>query len=427
LSGIRIILSKFNHQKRIDLKSKEESNCLNDNLTRKRMTKEQVFFLQVLSDYLSRCDTLPVYDLDWDIIYNISHIHQVEGIVYSQCKAFMPARFDFIRAHAAAAYFYKNRIRALSEVSSVFAQRRISFFTVKGIEVARFYPIPAMRTMGDTDIIVHRMDKEEAGKALIDIGFVYEFEFSEKEEGYLYQDMSFDLHHNLVYDEAVTLPEQKSFFNNCWEYVNNGELNHSFHFLFLLAHLRKHLMNEGAGFRMFMDVAVVGKNDEELDWIWIEEKLKELKLYRFAQTCSALIKCWFDIELPIDFTKLEESFEKQATETVFDNGIFGFHNGENANNRTFNEIRNIVGPRWLGRSVIIMKRAFPSYKYLCGGEQYSFLKGRPYMLPVAWLYRMYLMMKGKTTSGNTIMRKIMAPDKTLKSREDELRRWGLID
>lgn len=391
------------------------------------MTKEQIFFFQILSDHISQRSTLPFPDIDWDILFNMANIHQVEGIVYCQCKTFMPERTDFQMAFRAAAFYYSNRLYSLSKIESVFSQHNIPVFTVKGVNVAQYYPIPSLRTMGDADLIVHKQDMEKAQKVLLDIGFTYDCEFSGKEKVLFYQDMLYELHHSLVYDEIVTNPQQQLFFNNCWEYVNDGQLDHSFHFLFLIAHLRKHLMNEGVGFRMFLDIAVVGKTDKQLNWSWIEEELKQLELYRFAQTCATLIRTWLGIDLPIETLELEGSFIDRTTKMVFDNGVFGFNNKENINNSTINALRSLNGPRWLGRIIIILRRMFPSYKFLCSGDKYSFLVGRPYLLPAAWIYRFGLMVQGKSTKGSSIMKRIMVPDKKIASREEDLRRWGLLD
>lgn len=391
------------------------------------MTKEQLFFLQILSDHILQRSTLPFPDIDWDTLFNMASIHNVEGIVYCQCKTFMPERSDYQRAFGAAAYYYSNRLYSLSKIESVFSRHSIPVFTVKGVNIAQYYPFPPLRTMGDTDLIVHKQDVGKAEKALLDMGFTYKYEFSGKEKVFSYQDMSYELHHNLIYDEVITNPKQQQFFNNCWEFVKDGQLDHSFHFLFLIVHMRKHIINEGVGFRLFTDIAVVGKTDKNLNWPWIEEKLKQLELYRFAQTCAALIMIWFGVSLPIETPKLEASFVNRTTKMVFDNGVFGFNNKENINNSTINALRSFNGPRWLGRIIMLLRRVLPSYKFLCSGGKYSFLVGKPYLLPVAWVYRFCLMARGKPTRGRNIVKKIMVPDKKIDLREEDLRRWGLID
>ena len=47
----------------------------------------------------------------------------------------------------------------MDEIESAFTQAKIKFFAVKGLEVAGYYPVPTLRTMGDCDIIVHESDR----------------------------------------------------------------------------------------------------------------------------------------------------------------------------------------------------------------------------------------------------------------------------
>ena len=391
------------------------------------MTQERKFFLQVLSDHLSKRHTIPVNDLDWNILFKLSRAHQLEGIVFYQCRDFMPDIGMFEEPFYATLYYNKNRRIIMSEIEADLSRRCIPFFTVKGFETAQYYPVPDLRSMGDNDIIVHEEDKEEVGQALIGMGFAYDSEFVGKEQIYSYKDMHFDLHHRLIYDENITISEQEHFFNDCWKYVRDGKLDHSFHFLFLIVHLRKHLMNEGVGFRQFMDIAATGKMDSELNWAWIKEKLQELRLKKFADKCFSLIEFWFGICLPIAHPELDKDFCDQATKMIFENGVFGFENDSNKHNNMVNSLRRFKGPRWLGRGVISLERLFPGYRLLCTGDSYAFLRGRPFLLSAAWIYRFYLMTKGKTTSGEEILKQIMIPEKMIDSREEDMRLWGLID
>lgn len=391
------------------------------------MTPEQKFFLQVLSDHLSKRHTVPVNDLDWNILFKLSRAHQLEGIVFYQCRDFMPDIGMFEEPFYATLYYNKNRRIIMSEIEADLSRRCIPFFTVKGFETAQYYPVPDLRSMGDNDIIVHEEDKEEVGQALIGMGFAYDSEFVGKEQIYSYKDMHFDLHHRLIYDENITISEQEHFFNDCWKYVRDGKLDHSFHFLFLIVHLRKHLLNDGAGFRQFMDIAVTGKMDSELNWVWIKEKLKELKLKKFAEKCFSLIDSWFGICLPIAHPDLDKDFCVQATEMIFDNGVFGFDVKTNEYNETINRLRRFRGPRWLGQIVMMGERLFPGYTFLCSGASYSFLKGRPFLLPAAWIYRFYLMLRGRTTGGAEALRQILIPANVINKRVEDMRKWGLID
>ena len=76
---------------------------------------------------------------------------------------------------------------------------------------------------------------------------------------------------------------------------------------------------------------------------------------------------------------------------------------------------------------MIIEKVFPSYEFLKVSEFYRFLDGKPLLLPVAWCYRFYLMIIGKTTSADAIIERIMQSNEVINERDSELRHWGLID
>ena len=411
---------------KVDNMSRTLDNSIISMNIKERELKE---FIGILSDFLMCRKTTMHDNIDWPVIIKLSKIHQVEGIVYFQCRGLIPSEIHTTveQAYAAAIYYFKNRENILQGIRKSFEQNGIQSFEVKGTKVAKYYPIPALKTMGDLDIVIHKKQMALAGELLIEKGFIKLFDFINKESGYSYNKINVELHYQLIYDEIVTDKKQQEFFNNCWEYVNNGELDHSFHFLFLIAHLRKHMLNEGAGFRQFMDIAAVVKNDASLNWNWIAEKLDYLKLSRFAETCLGLIDYWFGIKAPIQYPRAEQTFLDCASMRIASNGVFGFSNKDNFNNDVYNHIINFKGPRWAGRMLIAMKRAFPGYAFLRVGEPYKFLNGRPWLLPLAWCRRFYLMARGKTTDASDIMGKIMASDEAVDLRLEELRHWGLAE
>lgn len=392
---------------------------------------ENKIIIQILSDFLNgrKTEIHASGSIDWNIVLKYAKMHQVEGIIYYQCKSFLSKEVivSLEKAFAATVFYYKNREKMMAGIRRAFADNNVSCVEVKGMEVAQYYPIPAMRTMGDSDIVIHEEDKEKAEQILSGLGIAFKFEYTGKERGYIGNRIVMELHHNLIYDEIVTLQEQKEFFNDCWNYVSEGGLDHSFHFLFLIAHLRKHFLNEGVGIRQFMDIAAVAKNDSTLNWPWIEEKLRDLQLHRFAQTCFAMTEYWFGIKIPMYYPRAGKEFAEQTTERILNNGVFGFQNINNRRNSVINQMQEYKGPIWMFRLKLTFERLFPSYEFLRVGALYKFLDGRPWLLPVAWIRRIYYMALGKTTDGKDIIDRIMTPDDMIEMRKSELRQWGLLD
>ena len=392
------------------------------------MTPEKEFFLSVLSDHIWGRKTNPCDDINWDIISTISHSHQLEGIIYYQCKSFLPQIFcsSFEKAYLSTLFHYSNNNYIIKELTVELEKAHIPFLTVKGMDVANCYPVPALRTMGDIDILVHIEDKEQAGQVFEKMRFQLVEKSPDYTWTYTLNGMQYELHHYLIYQETVTRKEQAEFFNKYWSYSKNEHLDWSFHFLFLLAHLRKHLMNRGVGFRMFMDLAVVIQK-QALNWPWIEEKLYELNMTEFACVCFAMIKKWFSVSAPMLSPALEEDFVEQETEWIFTNGIFGF-GGNNENNNVVNEWATKGNePRVFPRLRMACKILFPSYQDMKSFPSYRFIKDKPWLYPVAWLFRIYRLLLGCTDNVNSIMGRVFTPQSIIDEREEQLRKWGLIE
>ena len=392
------------------------------------MTCEQAFFLKVLSDHITKKKTEQIPNMDWDVLVKWAKLHKVEGILYYQCKDFLPPSFlDIMEKHYNAAIFlYKNRERILHTIHEAFTFYNIPYLTIKGMEIAMCYPIHELRTMGDSDILVHKEDKEKAGNILEELGF----RIDERNPDYDWQckknEMVFELHHNLLYQEVITIDKQAQFFNNYWEYVNNDRLDWSFQYIYLIAHLRKHIMYSGAGFRMFMDLAVVSQAIPYLNWRWIENNLANMGLLRFAQVCSALIEQWFGIQIPIKYSQVSPSFIESATDKVFLNGVFGYDNVKNKNNSTINRLTRNGKLTWTSRILTFVKSLFPSYNNMVNSPFYHFIIGKAWLLPVAWLYRIYRLFMGRTLSIRDIMKGVMLSEDIVDERVIELKEWGLI-
>ena len=93
------------------------------------MADENSFFIQVLSDHLNERKTIPPETIDWSIVLKLSNIHQVEGIVYYQCKDFISAKeLDrFEQRYFATLYYYKNRERLLTNIDKEFSNNSIQY------------------------------------------------------------------------------------------------------------------------------------------------------------------------------------------------------------------------------------------------------------------------------------------------------------
>ena len=339
----------------------------------------------VLHDYLN-CASTSQFETDWSFLLNLSKKHEVTSVVYTQCKDFIPdkLRSAFERIYGSTLFYYVNRQNVMHKIEDSLFD--IDYFIIKGASIAKYYPNPAFRTMGDTDIVVHTSDRDEVDNRLKNLGLNCVSALDNYEWHYYTNDMEFELHDHLVYSEIVNVDIQEEFFNDFWKYVHNNELDWNFHFLFLIFHMRKHFMNKGIGIRHFFDIAVLCSRGPKFNWSWIEDKLKELGLWKFAECVFALNEYWFEVTPPVDIEKMSEKFYLSATELVLKNGVFGFDNEDNRDNAIINNVR-ATETRKRTMLKLALSKLFPSYEVLISVTRYSYLRNRPYLLPVVWVHR----------------------------------------
>lgn len=388
------------------------------------MTNEQSFFLNTISDHLSGRRTEPTNNICWKTVYEYAKNHQLCSIVYDQCKSFIPDEYksDFRKQFSSAVYCYSNRVLLMKKIEESFTSASIPFYTVKGLDIASFYPKPDLRTMGDCDIVVHRCDFEKAHRILLDLGF------SNTRQGdfewiYFKNNLEFELHYSLLYEQTANSPEAIAFSQTAWDYTiqsdstSRAELDHSFHFLFLIIHLKKHLLYSGVGFRQFTDLAVLCQK-ADLNLEWLSDALKKLNLFDFASVCMSLCEKWFCINMPFS-KRIDNEFFAVATEKIFNNGVFGFDDPENCDNLTLFKLRkkNKLG--------VIINFAFPSYSNVKDVEYYSFVNGKPFLLPVVWVYRYYRLIRyGVNNQKKAFAEDVLKNDKN-KQYKEYLEKWGL--
>ena len=356
----------------------------------RQMTTE--FFITLLSDFLNKRETKQPEDIDWAELMRVAKLHEMAGIVYYQCKNFIPVEYQeqLNEFNASTLFYYANRVKEEKTVLQKLRDAGVRCFIIKGSAVAAYYPAPALRTMGDTDIVVD--DAEKAHEVLMASGYTCKTKCA----AYYKNDLLFEIHDHLTYVNGINSPDLVDFFNGYWDYVKDGELDWSFHLLFIILHLRGHFYGSGVGVRQFMDIAALTKYNEALDWPWIEQKLKELDLWAFSEKVFDLNRRWFGISAPMTVEPVEDAFYKEATNELCSGGAFGTKS---------NNGRRIAAHGYKHPVLSMLKRAwgmvFVPYKNMIRMPQYSFLVGRPYLLPVAWIYRGWLTIKKKGMKSTT--------------------------
>ena len=111
-----------------------------------------------------------------------------------------------------------NRNAQHRQIFHSFSEAGIPFFTVKGLDVARFYPVPALRTMGDSDIVIHPEDKDKAHAVMTGLGY-QTMRKANIEWIYSKGGLVFEIHDRLLYDMPFNSKAGLESVDQAWDHA----------------------------------------------------------------------------------------------------------------------------------------------------------------------------------------------------------------
>lgn len=274
-----------------------------------------------------------------------------------------------------AVYYDSQREYALQEVLSVLETAKIPCIPLKGAVICQYYPSTWMRTSCDIDILVHKEDTEHAIRYLSLAGFECE---KTPHTAYDYALISpngvhIELHFRLQQEE---LPKATAILGDIWQNVNLKpgysycyEIMPEMFILYHLAHMAKHLLHGGCGFRPFIDLWLIDKK-----LLYEKEKLrsllKEAGLLEFWNATSALAKEWME---GIPYTQDTELLARY----ILEGGTYG----------TIKNSAQIQSGNGGSKLEYFLKLAFPPRTTL--EVVYPSLKDHPYLFPLYYVRRFF--------------------------------------
>lgn len=281
-----------------------------------------------------------------------------------------------------------NKANMFEFISQKLSENKISHMPVKGWYIRNLYPIPELRTFGDIDILINKQDRQKAHEIFIKNGYSIKDNW---EPTYSYDKglLRCEVHTELM-DSDIGKGEQViSCFSNALDTAER-ELGERFspqkelHLIYLFCHLAKHLYGGGAGIRMYLDIALFLKaNFTTLDFDKINSDFKELKLDHFFKTITLTCSEWFQIDLPFEITDVTSESIEALKEYTFGADLFGKTRDKSIISLRNNETNS--------KGSVLKDTLFPSSEKI--EERYKFIKGRKYLLPLAWAVRSFVNIK----------------------------------
>jgi len=283
---------------------------------------------------------------------------------------------------------------------------------LKGAVLKQDYPMPALRTMCDLDVLVYTRDYNAIGVVSEKLGGKPGHSDGNHRNYTFPGGVTVEFHPNLLHHGTPVGTQ----INPGWQYVpeKNGVFTRVMTeegiYLNTLCHLANHFVDGGVGVRFVLDVWVSRHlRSTQPDRMFVEKELTRFGLLEFARHIEALAEVWFGEGDP---RSLPEGLE----EYILTSGSHGLSD---------RAILNAVAMSSGGtRASALLKKTFYSRAEL--EDRFPWCKGKPWLLPAAWCTRA---VRAVTRHGSLILkwekgtREVSRED--VQQRQQLFRRFGI--
>lgn len=273
----------------------------------------------------------------------------------------------------------QKQLSMIENVSSLFNTNNIEHKYLKGSIMKSIYPKTYLRSMGDVDVLVRVEDLKKVHILLKDNGFILDQE-GPVHDHFAYGDLELEIHKRLRIEDKF--PEY-DVLDHIWEDDTYLEME----LLFMLFHLKKHLISGGIGLRSVIDISLyIEHYQKKLDFNKLNRLLEETNSTTFFQQ---LIMCndqylgknmKDSLHITTDFNiDLFEAFTKYII-------ISGIHGLGMSFNNYIGKLANDQN-HGLSKKGSFIKQIFLPYssmKYM-----YPKLLRAKILLPLAWVLRIF--------------------------------------
>ena len=296
------------------------------------MTNAQCVLIDLLRKSLFNFNISIPEDTDWQAVYDEANFQAVIPLAFDGTAGIDGIPKDIYKKfknHTVAVMLNNDKvIKGQQELTSLLEKNNVKYAILKGLSVARFYPKPELRTLGDVDFLVSKDEFDSTKQLLIDNGYVLtEDEYMHYHCAFKKNNVTVEMHY-----EMSQFPQNAncdSLRNELSSAVKNVEkvgvlglyfnsLKQLYQAVSLLLHIERHLRKSGLGIRQFIDWGVFEKNHPEI----LKDEyninfLKKYGLYRFAVSLKNAYEKYF-----LKNENIDESADK-LFEIVLIKGNFG--------------------------------------------------------------------------------------------------------
>ena len=371
----------------------------------------------------------------WDGLIKLSREHKVLPLIYDVIYPQIP--IPQLRGNV------RHQVMSQTLKTDAFLQLYRSWNTagvepivVKGIVCRSLYPKPDLRPSSDEDVLVCPQQLTQAMIVLEQEGLTtsetdlsaYEFPYTGTRSP-----LYIELHQSLFSSQSDSYGHWNTLFSEVfdtdyhvtYQNVHIRTLPPTQHLLYLILHALKHFAHSGFGIRQVCDMVLFANHyGKEIDWIYLLDACTRIRAERFAAAIFEIGQRY------LTFDKERSCYPAQWSEIAVDpealledllcSGIYGSATTSrvHSSNITLDAMRPDRGE---GRKPSILPSVFPTANQIAG--RYPYLKKYPWLLPVAWIHRIFNYGKEIKSNGTgTVLESVQIGNK----RVELLRQYGVI-
>ena len=330
-------------------------------------------------------------DIDFDAVFECAKRHGVENMIYVALRDLnitvpVPVMSKFEQEYQKAIMSEAVQAIELESLSMQMDASEIDHIPLKGSVIKYLYPMPDLRKSSDIDILIKPQSEKKAidilvsnGYSLIEDGDTHDIHITY----YRPPMLLLELHRALIRSKNRAYAFCESVWENvslCENTQHRYEMSNEFMYVYLMAHLAKHLYSGGGGIRLITDI-YLAHSKLVMDSHKLNTFLKKAQLTDINEMVLKLADRWFkgtetddkNIDLLENIVLTGGSFGNTDTKKIIDGNV-----SEKTKFRRF------------------FKMIFPPRFALVG--KYPVLKKYGFLLPVVWIYRAFSLFVFKRNS-----------------------------
>lgn len=298
-----------------------------------------------------------------------------------------------------------------SLVGNALASANIPHIFLRGICLKHDYPIPAMRTMTDIDMLVRREDLSQIRAAMLALGATAKDGDGNHNNYMLPGNVEVECHPMLIHGGSPIAAG----INPGWQYAEKTQtaehvLSEEGFYLNIMCHLAEHFAGGGVGVRFVADIWICrNRRKTQPDRSFVEKELRRFGLLEFARNIEALAEAWFGSG---ETTAILE----EIGEYILTSGSHGKADRALLNAASLSEGGS-------GFSALLKKFYYPRQDL---EVRFPWVRGRPWLLPVAWLVRLFrAVFRHRKQAASWGKNVFQTSREDVEEQRENLRRYGI--